>query len=205
MFCPNCKKPIIKDWRFCPYCTVKLPPHDNDGRRVSKIKKLVIAAGAVFIFLFVVGAVVTLTETPDEKQARQLSAQVKAQERADKQAAEQAKKQAEKEAKERIPMIKREIASKAEVEAKIDYFIMDSKDNNKVGVFFKNNSDYRIKKGSVTILLKDAAGNTVDTDTLSFTRPVDPHMGSAGILWMKCKRVTQYATDVSINEFEEVQ
>lgn len=99
--------------------------------------------------------------------------------------------------------IRQEILDKIKVTVNIDHAIMDSKDNTKVGIFLKNDSDYRITKGSVTVRLKDAAGNTVDRGTLDFIRPIDPQRGSAGVLWMKAKRVISYEGNVSVREFDK--
>jgi len=67
---------------------------------------------------------------------------------------------------------------------------MDSKDNHKVVVWLKNNSDYTVSV-NVNVMLKDAAKNTVDSDTAYFEN-IEPHKGGYAISWLKTKRVTSY-------------
>lgn len=96
------------------------------------------------------------------------------------------------------------ILEKLDVTVKIDNATMDSKDRTKVGVFIKNNSDYRITKGYITVRLKDAAKVTIDSDSLDFVKPIDSHRGSAGALWLNAKRAIGYEYNITIKEYQYV-
>ena len=87
------------------------------------------------------------------------------------------------------------IAEKMSVKVEVQD-MLDSKNNNKVVCTLKNNSDL-VVSGKVSFKLKDAAGNTVSSDTMYFEN-VKPGLATFSISWLKAFRTTKYEWEVLV-------
>jgi len=118
-------------------------------------------------------------------------------------AAEVAQQQADqKQEMQKQQEINKSVADQLKIKVEVQN-TMDSKDNNKVVTWIRNESDY-VVSGNVNVRLKDAANNTVDSDTV-FIDKVQPKMGTYAISWLKAKQVTGYEYQVSIKEAAKVE
>lgn len=102
---------------------------------------------------------------------------------------------------ESMSTIKNEIITKTSVKVRPDYSVWDNQNNTKTDIVVKNNSDYVIKKGTVTVQGKDEAGNTIDSGTLNFTKPIAPHKVVSETLWLKTKKISDYTSTIIIDEY----
>jgi len=171
----------------------------NSRRRVA----IFCVIGLLLSFVTAFG--VAKSETPEQAQLRIEKAAAEQQASDEKKAAQQqvlAEKQAiaqqSEVEKQAIPELKKEIASKCS--AKVDIqSTTDSKGNNKVAIWFKNDSEYKVS-GVVNVKLLDAAGNVVDSDMMRADN-VEPARSRAAVTWLKTKGVTNPTATITIMEY----
>lgn len=152
------------------------------------------------ILFFLCGFLGVATQTPEQKAALEQKKQIeqaKEQQKKDVEAQKQAEKNKEAEKQKFIQDKSNEIKDKLKVKVEVQDQ-MDSKDNNKVVIWFRNESDYKVS-ADVRVVLKDAAKNNVDSDIAMF-KNIEAQKGGFAIAWLKAKRVTSYEWSINIKD-----
>ena len=167
------------------------PAKQTRGRVIMYVLPLAIAA--------FIGIGVTAKNDP-EFQAAQTARKMQQEQLVASQKAEKDKLAREKEEK---AALQQSVQNEVTVTALLDRATVDKDGNTKVGVLVKNNSEYRITKGTIDVILKDAAGHNIDSGSLSIALPLEPHGGAADVLWLNAKRSMTCVTMFYLKEFEK--